>query len=196
MENLKKIGLKTIYGIDVSKIQIELGNAMLGEKLLSSHELDDTVKTLKETKAQVISMIGVLEHLQSPREMLKEIQDNNNIKYLYISVPLFSLSVYLEILSPKIFHRQLSSAHTHLYTEDSLLYMCKEFGLRKIAEWWFGTDIVNLYRDIYVTLEQTKSSKKIMKKWQRDFIPIIDAMQLEIDKKHFSSEVHMVLSKV
>lgn len=193
---LKKIGLKNVSGTEVSKIQVQFANAMLGDNLLSVHELDNTIEILRETKFQVVSMIGVLEHLQHPREVLQQLQNNKNIKYIYISVPLFSLSVYLEILSPNVFHRQLHGGHTHLYTEDSLSHMCEEFGFKSIAEWWFGTDVVDLYRNIFVTLEQTKSSTKLMDKLQQDFIPIIDAMQLEIDKKHLSSEVHMLLKKI
>lgn len=193
---LKKIGLKTVSGTEVSKNQVQFANAMLGDNLLSVHELDNTIEILRETKSQVVSMIGVLEHLQHPREVLQQLQSNENIKYIYISVPLFSLSVYLEILSPKVFHRQLHGGHTHLYTEDSLSHMCEEFGFKSIAEWWFGADVVDLYRHIFVTLKQTKSSTKLMDKLQQDFIPIIDAMQLEIDKKHLSSEVHMLLKKI
>lgn len=127
---------------------------------------------------------------------MNELKYNDNVKFLYISVPTFSLSVYLEIFSPEIFHRQLHGGHTHLYTEKSLSHLCKEFGFEVTAEWWFGTDIVDLFRHISVTLEKIKCSKKLMELWRQGIISLIDAMQLEIDKKHFSSEVHIVLKKV
>jgi hypothetical protein len=47
-----------------------------------------------------------------------------------------------------------------------------------------------------VTLQKQKCSKKLLELWRQEFIPLLDAMQLEIDKKHYSSEVHMVLKKV
>ena len=193
---LKKIGLNNVTGTEVSKSQVTFGNAMIGENALKTHNIDDTAGILQETKSQVVSMIGVLEHLQHPREVLKELKQNDNVEYIYISVPTFSLSVYLELMSPEVFHRQLSGGHTHLYTEKSLSYLCKEFGFEVMAEWWFGTDIVDLFRHISVTLEKIKCSKKIEELWRKDFIPLIDAMQLELDKEHFSSEVHMVLKKV
>ena len=187
---LKEIGLNNVSGTEVSKSQVDFGNAMIGEKLLKTHNIENTNIILRESKSQVVSMIGVLEHLQHPREALNELKYNDNVKFLYISVPTFSLSVYLEIFSPEIFHRQLHGGHTHLYTEKSLSHLCKEIGFEVIAEWWFGTDIVDLFRHISVTLEKTKCSKKLMELWRQDFIPLIDAMQLELDKKHFSSEVH------
>ena len=193
---LKKVGLNNVSGTDPSKSLVNFGNKMIGENLLTVHKLEYTYKTLRETNSQVVSMIGVLEHLQHPREALNELKYNDNVKFLYISVPMFSPSVYLEIFSPEIFHRQLSEGHTHLFTEKSLAHLCEEFGFEVIAEWWFGTDMVDLFRHIAVSLKKQKSSEKLMELWRQYFIPIIDAMQLEIDKKHLSSEVHMVLRKV
>ncbi len=193
---LKKIGLNNVYGTEVSQAQTDFGNLMIGENVLSTHNIENTQKVLSETECQVVSMIGVLEHIQKPREALNQLKVNDNVKYLYISVPTFSLSVYLEILSNEIFHRQLHGGHTHLYTEKSLLYLCKEFGFKIIAEWWFGTDIMDLFRHISVTLKKLKSSEKLISLWHQEFLPIIDSIQMEIDKQHLSSEAHIVLKKI
>ncbi|MCH2022912.1 MAG: class I SAM-dependent methyltransferase [Saprospiraceae bacterium] len=193
---LKKAGLQNVNGTEVSEHQVNFGNAMIGENVLRTHNIEDTNKTIRESTAQVISMIGVLEHVQKPREVLEEIKKNDHIKYLYISVPTFSLSVYLEQLSPDVFHRQLHGGHTHLYTEKSLQHLSKEFGFEIMAEWWFGADAVDLFRHVAVTLEKTNASTKLQNKWKKDFIPIIDAVQIEIDKKHYSSEVHMLFKKI
>lgn len=193
---LKKMGIHHIHGTDVSQFQVDFGNAMIGENLLSTHRLKDTNKILQETEAQVVSMIGVLEHLQYPREALHELRHNDHINYLYVSVPTFSLSVYLENISPDIFHRQLHGGHTHLYTEESLSYLWSEFGFKVVAEWWFGTDIVDLFRHISIGLEKIQSSEKILELWRNNFVPLLDAMQVELDKKHFSSEVHVILKRI
>jgi 2-polyprenyl-3-methyl-5-hydroxy-6-metoxy-1,4-benzoquinol methylase len=193
---LKKIGLNKISGTDVSKSQVDFGNAMMGEKLLQIHDMQDTTSILQKCTAQVVSMIGVLEHIQNPREVLSALKHNNNMKFLFILVPTFSLTVFLEIISPAIFHRQLHDGHTHLYTKKSLLHLCREFGFEVMSEWWFGTDVVDLFRHISVTLQKQKCSKKLIEIWRQEFIPLLDAMQLEIDKKHYSSEVHMVLKKI
>ena len=71
-----------------------------------------------------------------------------------------------------------------------------EFKFEAIAEWWFGSDIVDLFRHISVTLEKSKSSKKLISLWRQYFTPVIDTMQLEMDKKHLSSEAHIVLKKI
>ncbi|MFV1966045.1 MAG: methyltransferase domain-containing protein [Pirellulaceae bacterium] len=193
---LRKIGLGRVSGAEVSKSQADFGNAMIGEKVLTTYDIENTTAMLSEVKSQVVSMVGVLEHLQHPREVLTELQRNENIELLFISLPMFSLSVYLEMLSPDVFHRQLHGGHTHLYTERSLTYLCEEFGFDVMAEWWFGADVVDLFRHIAVTLEHTGCSQELRALWRKDFLPIVDAMQLELDKKHFSSEVHLVLRKL
>ena len=140
-------------------------------------------------------MIGVLEHLQDPRGVLKEIIDNKNIKYFYMSVPTFSFAVYLEIFSSSIFHRQLSGAHTHLFTENSINHFCKEFGFKIVSEWWFGTDMVDLFRHMYVSLKDLNCSEKCNLLWRDSFSRMIDSLQLEMDKKKASDQVHMLLKK-
>jgi len=193
---LKSFGLEKVSGYEVSETQVNLANTMIGENIVKQHALKNVDDIVETVEAEIISMIGVLEHLQSPRQVLRALKKNNNVKYLFISVPLFSLSVYFETLFTHVYHRQLSGGHTHLYTEESLKYMCKEFGLASIAEWWFGMDIVDLFRGVYVNLARTKSSEKIIKNWQKTFLPLIDSIQLEVDKKNLSDEVHMVLKKV
>lgn len=192
---LRKIGLRNVTGTEVSKTQVDYGNSVIGEDLLKRHELEDTNNILSKTNCNLVSMIGVLEHLQSPRKALRYLQANKNVEYFYISVPTFGLSVYLEIFADDIFHRHLHGGHTHLYTEESILHLCNEFGFKIVSEWWFGTDVVDLYRQLSVTLEKQKCSKTLTEHWKRHFVPIIDALQLELDKKHFSSEVHLLLKK-
>lgn len=192
---LKKIGMKNVAGTEVSKSQVDLGNKMIGADLLLKHELEDSCEIISNTTANVISMIGVLEHLQEPRNVMKSISENNNIEYVFISVPVYSLSVYLEILSPMLFHRHLHGGHTHLYTEKSLEYLSDEFNMEKISEWWFGADMVDLYRSIYVKLEEIEASDKLKSNFGKIMKEVIDPMQLELDKKNGSSEVHLLLRK-
>lgn len=192
---LKKIGLNNVFGSEISKHQVAFGNKMLGANVLSVHDIPDTNEVLKNTDADVVSMIGVLEHAQNPRGVLQSIKENENITHLYISVPLFSLSVYLEMLPLNVFHRQLHGGHTHLYTEKSLHHMCNEFGFDIASQWWFGTDIIDLYRNIYVSIKNTHTSNELIDTFQKMMMPLVDSMQLELDKKHCSSEVHLLLTK-
>ena len=117
---LKKIKLSNCSGYDVSQVQVELGNNMLGEKILHSHPLDEMSNIARNGDADVICMMGVLEHLSNPREILKSIQENSKARYFYLSMPLYSASVYFEMIFPDIMQRHLDAGHTHLWTIESI----------------------------------------------------------------------------
>jgi hypothetical protein len=141
-----------------------------------------------------VSLIGVLEHLQNPYLFLDNLKKNKNVEYLYISVPLFSPAVFFESIFDQVFPRLLSMGHTHLYSKESLEWLYKHFGFSSVAEWWFGTDMMDLYRSISIILEKNRNISKIAKeKWKQMITPMINSMQLCIDQNKLSSEVHVLL---
>lgn len=189
---LQDCGFEHVVGYEVSESQILFANHMNPRVNMSLHKLDEIYSLASNVEADVISMIGVLEHLQEPRDVLKSICSNRNVLYLYLSVPLFSPCVVFETLFPNVMPRQLAGGHTHLFSETSLDYMAKEFGLEIIAEWWFGTDMMDLFRSIIVQLGKIKGGAKLQDFTTDSFLPVIDELQLAMDQKHLSSEVHMV----
>tara|TARA_Y100001954_G_C15717651_1_gene556510 strand:+ start:104 stop:1123 length:1020 start_codon:yes stop_codon:yes gene_type:complete len=186
LQSLRNFNVTNIRGFEVSKTFVEKGNNLLMESLIEEIDINNFYSKIGE--AQVMSMIGVLEHLEKPYEFLTKLKNITGLKYLYISVPTFSFSTFLELTSQEIFNRQLGSGHTHLYTDNSLKYIEKKFGLKRISEWWFGTDILDLYRHFSLKLED-KESKKMFENY---FIDLIDDLQLQIDKQKKSSEVHIL----
>jgi len=186
-------GIRKVTGYEVSESQVDLANTMLEEDLVKLHNLKDIVDIVTNVNAEVISLIGVLEHLQKPRHVLKALTENRKVRYIFLSLPLFSPSVFFEMVFPEVMPRQLVGGHTHLYTESSIDHFCKEFCLERVAEWWFGTDMVDLFRNISITLEKCPESQGTVKLWEAMFIPAIDDIQLALDKHWASSEVHMLL---
>lgn len=190
---LLKEGARYVSGYEVSETQLKLASAMIEGASLHLHNLEDIEQIIRSADAEVFSMVGVLEHVRHPRETLKAIRSNKRAKYIYISVPTFSPSVYLEAVSPEIFHRQLGAGHTHLYTDSSLQWMCQEFGLTRVGEWWFGTDIVDLFRHVGVRLGQNPTTSALSDRWYESLADSLDGLQLQLDQRKLSSEVHMVL---
>ena len=193
---LLSAGIANAAGYEVSESQLRLAHTMLPQATFQQHPLDGIVELAEKLESSVVSMIGVLEHLRNPRELLAALQRNRQVEYIYLSVPMFSPTVFLEAVFPNVFHRQLGAGHTHLYTESSLVWMCREFGLESLGEWWFGTDMVDLLRSVQVSLESSEQTAQLADKWREVFIPLVDAMQLQIDRQRQSSEVHMVLKKL
>ena len=193
---LKALELKRVkaIGYEPNKSLVELGNKKLKKNKLINLKLEDTYqKVLKDRNSNVLSMIGVLEHLDKPNRMLNFFKQSK-IKYLYICVPLFSLSVLLENSFKNIFPRQLSAGHTHLYTKNSLSFLAKKNNLKIIGEWWFGADFPDLYRSLL-----NSSSNYDVKKYKRlvdkNLYSVVNELQNVLDKNKICSEVHMIFKK-
>ena len=69
-----------------------------------------------------------------------------------------------------------------------------EFDFEIISEWWFGTDIVDLYRHFLVTFEKNNCSDLFIESFKKTMVPVIDTLQLELDKQKQSSEAHLIIN--
>ena len=86
--------------------------------------------------------------------------------------------------------RQLSGGHTHL-TRMNRSIGCAEHKFERTSE-WFGSDFVDLYRIVSVFGEPEDGGAS-PGMWADEFLPVLDAMQVELDKRQLSSEVHLLL---
>lgn len=189
-------GFTGVKGYEPSQVMAAQGNAMLGPGSLVNLALEDTAGIVARSDSSVLSFIGVLEHLQNPRDILAAASRNPKVRYLYLSLPLFSPSVVFETVFPAIMPRHLVAGHTHLYTEESIAFLCKEFGFTVSAEWWFGLDMTDLYRSILVSLQKTGGAQQpLLDYLTKRFLPAVDAMQAVLDERRICSEVHVVLKR-
>ena len=108
---------------------------------------------------------------------------------------MFSFSVVLENIFNNVFPRHLSGGHTHLFTEQSIARMNEIIGAKSIAEWRFGVDIMDLYRSALSNLQQNRCSQKLMDYLHNGFGTKLDDLQSILDRNHFCSEIHCVVSK-
>ncbi len=188
-----RLGVDSIKGYEVSEFQVNYGNDMLQKKLLETNKPNELVSIIQDSEAGIISMIGVMEHFQNPMEILQAIKKNKNIKYIYFCVPMFSFSVFLEkVFEGNVMPRHLTGGHTHLFTEKSLSYIEQQFSFCRVSEWWFGSDIMDLYRSFYVSLKSSETKSRMEAQWKDYFLDEIDSIQIVLDKKHKSSQVHML----
>lgn len=193
IEALVKAGCPNVQGLEASPAQVTFANRMLGRPLVQWLDLKQTVSAVEATEAQVLSMIGVLEHLQQPREVLRAIAANHNVKFLFLVLPLFSFCVFLEMAFPHVYPRHLVSDHTHLFTKQSVEWMTQEFAMSIRSEWWFGSDMLDLYRAVSCTLKADSGTSGMAGHWSSVMVESLDNIQLELDRKHLCSEVHLVL---
>ncbi len=193
---LKALENKNIRGIgyETSRVLSNLGKKMLKKNKIFNSDFENIYRIVANNKNyNTVSLIEVLEHLTEPHKLLDAFK-KSSAKFLYISVPLFSLSVFIENSFKKVFPRQLGGGHTHLYTEKSLNFLAKKYKLQIIGEWWFGTDFPDLYRSLINSgkiLNKTSYIKEINKK----LAIVIDDLQSVLDKKKICSEAHIIFKK-
>lgn len=186
-------------GLDVSKTMVEFGNSQI-ERLVRAtplrYEQEESgfFEAINNTDADLVSAIGVIEHLREPHRFFDAFKQSN-ATYLYYSVPMFSLSVALENVSNDIFPRQLSAGHTHLFTEDSINEMHKIIGVNSIGEWRFGTDFMDLYRHLMIKLQKNNASDNMINFLYDGLGSKVDELQNILDTNHFCSEIHVVAVK-
>lgn len=188
----KKKNLK-ITGIEVSKEQCNFGNSMIGEKLLKVIDINDIIKEIEKTNAEILSAIGVFEHLEDMRGVFTAIKNNPNIKFIYCSVPMFSVSVLLEYMNQDCFNRQLGGGHTHLFTNKSIDHLCNEYGLTIKDSWRFGTDVMDFFRMLSV---KSYPFRKLFQDIKKADVNMMDDLQLILDKAEISSEKHFLFKKI
>ena len=71
--------------------------------------------------------------------------------------------------------------------------MLKKYRLKIIGEWWFGSDILDLYRSLLVSGNKTNNYNYFLKK---NILKSIDSLQQILDKSHQCNEVHIIAKKI
>ena len=193
VSSMQEIGINNIQGFEVGSAQVNLGRWVNPELPIELIGLKDTLQVCEEYPADVMTFIGVFEHLQNPREILQAIKKNKNVKYIYFCVPMFGPCIFSEMVFPDVMPRQLAIGHTHLFTDDSIYHIEKEFGFERVGAWWFGTDMMDYYRSVMVSMQDDSNLEKMAEYWRDYFADVIDDAQLAIDKKRKSGQVHIAL---
>ena len=185
-------------GVDVNKTMIEFGNNQISllrnESPLSCKLELDFFASIASSDVTVISAIGVIEHLRDPSTFFEAFHEGK-AQYLFYSVPMFSFASMLENILQKVFPRQLSGGHTHLFTEQSIKWLHESRKFNSLAEWRFGTDVMDLYRSMRVEMEKAGASHKVISILNEGFGKNIDDMQAVLDEQHFCSEIHCLVAK-
>ena len=99
----------------------------------------------------------------------------------------------VENLFPHVFNRHLGGGHTHLFSEKSLKKFMEKYDFIEHSSWWFGTDIHDLYRSIMIDTNKKKFTP--LNKITYLIKDVIDNIQIQLDRKKLSSEVHMLLKR-
>ncbi len=190
----RKLGIRESFGIEISEAQVKFANAMNGEEILRQENPEGIVPLIRNTECNVVTFIGVLEHIINLDEILNAVKENGNIRYIYFSVPMFSMSCVFEAAHQNCYNRHAGGTHTHLFQNSSIQYMAEQIGFTELAAWRFGSDIMDLHRMLCVCLEQNGNAK-LKDYYSEKLLPMLDELQLTLDRHEFSSETHVILKR-
>lgn len=132
----------------------------------------------------------MIEHLSDLDEFWSAFRASS-FDYVYFSVPMFSLSAVVEHAFSDVAPRHLQADHTHLFTEQSLPKMYELLGVEPVAEWRFGTDVMDLFRSLINTV-QLSGADALLDDLVNKFAPSIDDLQAVLDRAHTCSEIHVL----
>ena len=189
---LEKVGFNKIHGIDPMETTIKFGREILSINNLERVPVSKSTEYLAQSKSDIVSMICTLPHVANHNEILETMKNNSSIRYTFQKLPFFSLSALLDVIYPEINSRVLSGTHTHIYTEKSLEYIEKKYGMVRVGEWRFGADVLDLYRNLQIGISKKNFSNKLSAEVDHNFLPLIDELQLVLDKYNYSSEIHVL----
>jgi Methyltransferase domain len=188
---MRELGYGDVTGYEVSGEMVARGNAMFGEEVISRNAIADLPAIARGVDADVITMIFSLEHIEGLRDFVRAVTENPRLRYFYFAVPTVSPSLALESLFPNVMPRILGFGHTHLFSDASIDLLCRDFRLRRAAEWWFGSNAFDLHRYLATQLASDATLAPMAEAWGEMLLPMIDELQLVFDRHKMSSEVHL-----
>lgn len=191
LEAFRTRGVARLRGHEPSQALQDQADMMLGPGVVRQSQLESIIDVVAAERGTLACMVGFIEHVQDPVGLLDALKAAGGFEYLLITFPLASPSVAIEAVFPQIFPRHLSGGHTHLFTRDSIGRLEERIGLERKAEWWFGTDVFDLFRSVAVSLE-SMGAATLVEEWTRSMLPVVDEMQLALDRHKDSSQVHML----
>lgn len=185
-------------GIDVNQAMIVAGNDKIGQ-LRGKRPLElvsgsDFSHRIERSRAQVLSAIGVIEHLSDLQEFYRAFRASD-FQYLSFSFPMFSLSAAIEHAFPSVAPRHLQGEHTHLFSEESLHRIYEILNVEPVAEWRFGTDFMDLFRSLISSATESGGSDLVDDLSLR-MAPCIDDLQAVLDRAHYCSEIHVLARRI
>lgn len=190
---MNKLGLDA-HGIEVDVHQVRHSQKLLSKDVIQHCPSEKMVDWIRTTKVDVITCIYAFEHITNVTEIFEAIRDNPSIRWIYFSVPMFSFTSMLQCVEPDVYARILHAAHTHIYTEESIAWICEHYGWKPLGEWRFGADAADILRTVEVKLEM-QGDQELARVCHERFTGMIDDLQYAMDKKGFCSEIHILVEK-
>jgi hypothetical protein len=144
------------------------------------------------TRADVISLLCVLPHLEDVGRLFESVRSSGRVRYVFALIPLFGFSVVTSLAFSRGRNQVLGGLHTHLHTRRSLAFLEEAQSLTRVGEWIFGTDSVYFYEAVRHGLPETLQAEMGNLDIEFDALPFLDEFQRAIDSSGLADQTHVV----
>ena len=195
LDALKKRGIENFVGIEEDPLLVDRANKKFQSEVIFSPE--KSLELINDKSLGVITSWFVLEHLFQPWNVLDQISSKEKGTYFAFSVPTFGFSTLLDDISSEHAARTLDGfVHRQIYTDKSIAYLLDKMRYKKVSEWVFGQDALDLKRMILSRLsKKTLSETDTFFDIKEKIGNLVDPIQEAIDKNHFSDSRHILSLK-
>lgn len=190
----RNLGLKA-RGIEVDKESVQISDRFMDGKGLTYISSEKVCEEIEKATEEIVSFIFNLEHVLNLEEILESVEKNKNIRYIFWAVPMFSYGAIFSAITEGMFDRMFNgSVHTHMFSNESVEWLCNKYHWKKLGIWRFGADMADLLRIMTISLEN-KGNSTLAELLQKKMAPQIDQFQKIVDEAEFCSEIHAVVQK-
>lgn len=191
---LIQAGFGHVRGFDSLGVAVESAQRIggLSESQVSLQDPDRLVEELAACDEQVVSMMCVLVHLESPLDALRAMRKNPNVRYTFQKIPLWSFATILEAAIPDLHSRVLGADHTNVFSHESLEWVENEMGMKRVASWSFGGDALDLQRKILLLMARRGGSPELVSRAESELASLLEGFQFACDTNKMASEIHLV----
>ena len=195
LSSLQLNGYKNVIGIEENQSLIERSNEVLGSFVVKEpKKFKDEVMN---SDVRIIVSFFVLEHLFEPWKILDIVASKPKGTIFIFSVPSFGFTTLLESITDSYAARNLDGiVHRQIFTDNSIDCMMKKMNYKKLSEWIFGQDTLDMKRYILKGIDKKFNHDLNLSSYIKSSLnKLIDPMQSEIDKAHFSDSRHILAIK-
>ena len=192
---LKSKEYKDIKGIEENSHLISRSNEFFQEEIVFG--LDKSEFYLNHSETNIVTNWFVLEHLNDPWIILNNLKNKPKGTLFAFSVPVFGFGTILEQVSEEYAARSLDGlVHRQIFTQQSIDYMLNKMNYKKVSDWTFGQDSLDLKRLILKKINKRSFSEgMLLEDIQNKIGSIVDPIQEVLDRADFSDAKHILSIK-
>lgn len=191
---LKEKGWNAI-GLEISDSSVAFSRKIFDIELLNQ-TFEEFIGNNSEMKGgvEVISFIGVLEHVTNPMELLNLAHDflSEDGIVVYQGPNGTSLSSQIQTVFPENVFRHMSPLeHIQLFTKESMHKMAELSGFEPVGMWFHGMDIYELLNNLVLLNQDVADSG-----FYQSIIANMNELQFVLDRKELSDRLIMVAKSI